>query len=79
MLLVGESIDGRDAGERGEGLDVGLLKGTNHSPMDHASEHTGRILDRLTPSELDFARREEEGIAAEFPDSDLEADPCPGR
>ena len=47
--------------------------------MDHAPEHASRILDRLTPSELDFARGEEEGITSEFPDSDLEADSCPGR
>ena len=74
MLLIGQRIDGRNAGERREGLDIGLLEGPDHRAVDHPSEHAGSILDRLTPPELDLAGGEEECVATQFPDADFEAD-----
>jgi hypothetical protein len=47
MLLVGECIDSRNARETREGLDIGLLEGADHRAMDHSSENTGGVFNRL--------------------------------
>ena len=78
MLLVGEGIDRRDPRETGEGLDVGLLEGADHRAVDHSTKYAGGVLDRLPAPKLDLAGGEEERLAAELADADLEADTGPG-
>jgi hypothetical protein len=78
MFLIGEGIDGGDAGVVGEGLDIFLREGSDDGAMDHAPEDAGGVLDGFAPAELDFGGAEEERMAAEFVDTDLEGDACAG-
>ena len=74
MLVVGERVDGRDAGVVRELDHVLLGEGADDRAMDHAAEHAGGVLDQFAAAELDVVFREEHREAAEFADADFERD-----
>ena len=71
MFLVGEGINGRDATESSKILHIFLRKGSDHSSMDHAAQHAGRVTDWFPPPKLDIGGGQEKCIAAEFADADF--------
>ena len=79
MLLVGEGVDGRDAGKPCKGFDIGLLEGADNGSVDHPTKDPRGVFDRFPATQLDLAGGEEEDIAAEFADTDLETDARAGR
>ena len=71
---VGEAVDDGDArvlGEVGDGL---VREGARHDAVDVAREDFRGVVDRLAAAELDVARGEEEGVAAELEHAGLERD-----
>ena len=77
MFGVREGVDRRQAAGRSERLQVGLRVGADHGPVEHPAEHAGGVLDGFAPAaELEVVAIEEECVAAEFTDADLETDPC---
>src|SRR6266545_710084 len=79
VVLVGEAVDHRHAGVRGETLDDLLLEGADHDEVAHARDHLPRVLDRLAPPELGVARVEVDRRAAELVHPRLERQPRPRR
>ena len=78
MLVVGQGVDGRDAGELGEFLDIGLREGANDRAVDHAAEDARGVFDWFATAELNVVRAQKEGLTAEFADADFEGDACAG-
>ena len=74
VLVVGEGVDGGDAGVVGKIDHVLLGEGADDSAVNHAAEDAGGVLDGLTAAELDVDTGKEHGGAAEFADADLKAD-----
>ena len=74
MFSVGEGVDGGDGGEVGEFLDVGLSEGADDCAVDHAAEDAGGVAEGFAAAELGIAWAEVEDAAAEFLDTDFEAD-----
>src|SRR3954451_20458140 len=66
MILVGQSIDHRNARMRREALYDALLEGADHDDIDHPRQHFGDVLDRLAAAELRGARAQEDCGAAEL-------------
>ena len=57
VLLVGQRVDGGNAGVAGELFDVALGVGTEDCPVHEAAQHTGGVFDRLAPAKLNLVRR----------------------
>ena len=74
MLVVGEGVDGGNARVVREFLDVALREGAEHGAMDHPAQHARGVLDGFAAAKLDFAGREEDHLAAQLADADLEGD-----
>ena len=53
MLVVGERVDRRDAGELREIDDVLLGEGSDDRAVHHPAEDASGVLDRLAAAELD--------------------------
>ena len=64
---------------RGELLDVVLVEGADHDPVDVAREHRRGVLERLAAAELEVAGGEVERVPAELGHPDLERDAGAGR
>ena len=79
MFVVGQGIDGRDAPEPGEVLNLGLREGTDNRAVDHAAEHARRVLNGFTPPILHLAGGKKKRLAAQFADPHLEGNARPGR
>ena len=74
MLVVREGVDGGDLRVVRELLDVALGEGAEHSAVNHAAHHAGGVLDRLAAAKLNLAGRQENDLAAQLADADLEGD-----
>ena len=74
MLVVGEGVDGGDAGEIGEFLDVALGEGADDGAVEHSAQDAGGVLDGFAAAKLDIAGGKEHDLAAELADADLEGD-----
>src|SRR5690606_41546254 len=75
----GQGVDDGDVGVEGVLLEIGLVVGADHDPIDVAGEDARGVADQLAPSELYIPRREEESMSAELVASDLEGNPGTGR
>ena len=64
MLEVGERVDHRDRGRRGEHLQPLLLEGPQHDRVDVAGQDPAGVLDRLAAAELQLGRRQRHRVAA---------------
>ncbi len=74
VFVIGEGVDGGDAGVMGEVDDVLLGEGADDGAVDHPAEDASGVFDGFTTAELDIGPGEEHGGAAEFADADFEAD-----
>ncbi len=74
MEVVRQAVDHGDVGRVRELVDVGLLEGADHDPVQVARQHSARVPDRLAAPELQVAGGEIERRAAELEHADLEAD-----
>ncbi len=59
-------------------LDIGVIVGADHDPVEIAGEDPCGVPDRLAPAQLDVAGGEEERVPAELEGADLEGDPGAG-
>ena len=59
MLVIGQRVDRRDAGEFGELLDIALRERADDRAVDHPAQHARGVLDRLAAAELNVVRRSE--------------------
>ena len=75
MLVVGQRVDGRDAGKFRELLHVALRERADDRAVDHAAQDARRVLDRLAAAKLDVRRAQKHRLPAEFADADLERQP----
>ena len=74
VLVVRKGVNGGDLGVAGEFLDVALGEGAEHGAVDHAAQDAGGVLDGFAAAKLDFAGWEENDLAAQLADADLEGD-----
>ena len=74
MFVVGQRVDGRNLGILGEFLDVVLGVGADDGAMNHSAQHPGGVFDWFPTTELAVVGIEEDGIATQFADANLEAD-----
>ena len=58
----------------GEVLHILLGEGADDGSVEHPAHDARGVLDRFTAAKLDVVGAQEEGVAAEFPDADFEAD-----
>jgi hypothetical protein len=72
MLVIGQGVDGGNAGVLREFLDITLGKRADDRAVNHAPEHAGRVLDRFTASELYVIRIEKQHFSAEFAEPNFE-------
>ena len=75
MLVIGQRVDGRDAGKFGEFLHVALRKRADDRAVNHPAQHARGVLDRFAAAQLDFVRVEKHRLAAQFANADLEGNP----
>ena len=75
MLVVGQRVDGRNAGKFGEFLHVLLRKGADDRAVNHAAHDARGILDGLAASELDVHRAQKHRRAAQFANAHFERKP----
>ena len=69
MLLVGESIDRRNATVGRKILHILLCKGADHRAVQHSPHHTSGILDRFPTTELDIRRCQKNRIPTQLTDA----------
>ena len=74
MLVVRERIDGGNARVVRELLDIALREGAEDGAVDHPAQHARGVLDRLAAAKLDLAGGQEDHLAAQLADADLEGD-----
>ena len=55
-----------------------VVVGPHHEAVDKPGKDPGRVLDRLAPAQLDVIPIQEQGVASELMDPDLEGHPGPG-
>src|SRR4051794_15285527 len=79
MGVVGQRIDHRHRRRCGKCGDPVLAKGADHDGVDVTRQHLRGVFDRLAATELRGAGVEDDGMAAELGDADLEGQPGPGR
>ena len=75
VVLVGETVDHRDARVCGEALDDRLLERADHHDVDHPRDHARDVLDRLAARELRVAAVQVDRDAAQLVHPRLERDP----
>ena len=56
MLVVGQRVDGRDAGKLRELLHVALRERADDRAVDHPAQHARGVLDRLAAAQLNLVR-----------------------
>ena len=74
MFLIGEGVDGAEAAEFGEFLDVALGVGADDGAVGHAAHDAGGVADGFAAAELDVVGGEKNGLSAQFADTDFEAE-----
>src|SRR3954451_6288232 len=79
MRVVREGVDDRDVSRAGNSLDAVLAEGPHDDRGDVARQHGGGVLDALTTAELRRAGVDDDRMAAELRDADLERQPRAGR
>ena len=74
MGRVGEPVDHRNRGVRGQLLDIALRVGADHEAVEVAGKNGRGVAKGLAAAELQVAGGEVEADAAELCDPDLERD-----
>ena len=74
MFLIGKGIDRGNAAIFGEIHHVTLGKSPDHGAMDHTPQYAGGILDGFPTTKLNVVGCEEQYVASEFTNADLETD-----
>ena len=69
---ISQAVDNRDRGVFGQIGDGFVRESARHDAVDVAREDFGGVGDRLATAELDVARGEKQGVAAELEHADLE-------
>ena len=78
MRGLRQAVDHRDRRVSREFVEVFRAIGAEHDAVDVARQHPRGIRDGLAPAELHLLPEQDDGIAAQFTDGHLEADPRAG-
>ena len=76
MLFIRQSVDGWNLAKLRKLLDVTLCKRADHRAVKHAPHNPRRVHNGFAAPQLDVVSRKEHDIAAQFPDTDFERNPC---